>query len=548
MEASAQDQSCITLKVSDEGRKLLATYTPAPGRTLDRDLLHKAVFSQGFGEFTLSDESISAFLTAGEAATLPVTAEIGEKQEAHLDLEVSKDQMEARLNVHAASGVRITGETVMAFLARNGIVHGILDGMVSQVAKTGHADRILVAQGTPPQPGEDSRFESLIPEMQEQKPQVNEGETADYRNLGDIVSVSLGDPLMRRLRPTAGIPGKDLTGKELPAPDGALLPFAEDMQGVACDVHDPDLIVAAIAGYPVALQNGAQVEPIFRLKRVDLSTGNLHFKGSLEIEGDVSEGMEVTASEGITVGGIVEAARLDAGGDIEVKGGVIGHGKLSLGGTEGRQDAAQLKAGGKVTVQFAENALIRAEGEILVRELAMQSELTSGASIRIGEPGGRKGHLIGGLTRAATLVHAVVIGSHAGVPTLVEVGVDPALNQKLGYVRESLAEKEKLREELEKTLSYVAENPGSMEPGLFKLKERVYAKYQSEIAELNGEMKRLLKRLEVNAQAKVEVERQAFLGVQIRIGSSQLHLEEDLMTPVFTLGEEGITSNCEKSQ
>jgi uncharacterized protein (DUF342 family) len=264
----------------------------------------------------------------------------------------------------------------------------------------------------------------------------------------------------------------------------------------------------------------------------------------VEIAGDVSEGMEVSASERITVGGIVEAARLEAGGDIEVKGGVIGHGKLALGASEGRQESAQLKSGGRVTVQFAENALIIAAAGLTVRELAMQSELVSGTAITVGEPGGRKGHIIGGLCRAATLVHAVVIGSHAGVPTVIEVGVDPSINQKLGFVKETLEEKGGRLAELTKTLAYVRENPGSMEPGLLQLKERVYAKLQGEIAELTGEKKRLQKRMEINAQARVEVERDAFLGVLVRIGGATLQIEDDLVGPTFSLGADGVEVTC----
>ena len=375
--------------------------------------------------------------------------------------------------------------------------------------------------------------------MCREAPRLLEDGTADYRNLGDIFSVTLGDPLLRRIPPSRGFPGCNLAGRELPATDGCEVPFAENLTGVACDLHDCDLMIAAISGLPVLVPRGVVVEPVLRLKRVDLSTGNLNFKGSLEIAGDVSEGMEVSATEQILVGGVVEAARVRAGGDIEVRGGVIGHGHLP------QQDAAepkmaQLGAGGSVTVQFAENALISAAGEILVKELAMLSELTSGSSIRVGEPGGRKGHIIGGVSRAVSLVHAAVLGSCAGVPTVIEVGVDPALNRKLECVQEALAEKTRLMEELAKTLSYLKEHPGSMEPGLAQLKERVYQKYQGEVAELTGEKKRLQKRMEIKAQARVEVEREAFLGTQIRIGGQTLQVEEDLSAPTFTLGRQGI--------
>ncbi|TGU74010.1 DUF342 domain-containing protein [Geomonas terrae] len=537
------DGTGLALQLTPDGQSLQAQFTPlVQRRTLEVGQLQEALLELGFGELFVPPEALEQLLQKCAVTPLGFTQRIGERRDATLAVQLSDDAMTATMTIQPACGGRtVTLEEVEKELARLGVVCGILYDEIRDALAAGKASRLVIAQGTPPAPGEDSQFISLIPEMAAQIPQLSENETADYRNLGDIVSVGLGDPLMRRTRPTQGIPGVNLLGVNLPATDGVDIPFAENLTGIACDLEDGDLLVAAISGYPVIVPRGVIVDPVFKLKRVDLSTGNLHFKGSLEISGDVCDGMEVAATENITVGGLVEAARLKAGGDIVVLGGVIGHGHAIPGRMVSRQEMAQLEAGGTVTVQFAENAAITAGGDITIGELAMQSDLTSGGSILIGERGGRKGHIIGGLCRAASLVHAVVIGSHAGVPTVIEVGVDPALNRKLEMVQEALAEKQRQMDELTKTIAYVQENPGSMEPGLFNLKQRIYTKYQGEIAELTGEKKRLQKRMEINAQARVEVEREAFLGAQIRIGSSVTQIEEDLTSPTFTLGEEGIT-------
>jgi len=544
---SELEGSGLLLQLDPDGEKLLAVFTPTVGRrSLDTAALRRAAALEGCGELYLPEDSLEELLKRCEVSPIHFTLQVGERRNASCAVSVSDDFMTATLSITpACGGRRVTREEVLKELADRGVVSGIMEEEIDAAVAAGQASRQQIAAGTLPCPGEDSQFVSLIPEAREMVPLVSDDQnTADYRNLGDLVSVSLGDPLMRRTPPTPGLPGQNLLGITFPTSDGCEIPFADNLTGVACDLHDCDLLLAACSGFPVLVPRGMMVEPVFKLKRVDLSTGNLHVKGSLEIAGDVSEGMEVTATEGITVGGIVEAARLEAGGDIEVKGGVIGHGKLFLGKNEGRKEAAQLKAGGRVTVQFAENALIIAGAEITVRELAMQSELTSGTSITVGETGGRKGHIIGGLCRAATLVHAIVIGSHAGVPTVVEVGVDPSLNQKLGFVKDTLDEKGGRLEELTKTLAYVRENPGSMEPGLLQLKERVYAKLQSEVAELAGEKKRLQKRMEINGLARVEVERDAFLGVQVRIGHSTLQVEDDLVGPTFRLGPDGVEFSC----
>ena len=542
MENNILDGTGLTIELSPDGRSLLAQFTPLTGRrALTADGLREAIETLGYGELFIAPDALEALLQKSAVSPTGFSLQIGERRDATLAVQLSDDAMSASMTIQPAyGGHRINQEEVERELSRLGVVCGILYDEIKAALEAGEASKRVIAQGTVPVPGEDSQFISLVPEMATQMPQVTEDDTADYRNLGDIVSVSLGDPLLRRTAPTAGVPGMNLLGGELPAADGVDIPFAENLTGIACDLKDCDLLLAAISGYPVIVPRGVIVDPVFKVKRVDLSTGNLHFKGSLEISGDVSEGMEVTATEGIVIAGVVEAARVKAGGDIVVQGGVIGHGRATPGQMVSTQEMAHLEAGGSVTVQFAENASITAGGDIVIRELAMQSELSSGGSIFVGEKGERKGHIIGGTCRAVTLVHAVVIGSHAGVPTVIEVGVDPALNRKLETVQETLAEKQRQIEELTKTLAYVKENPGSMETGLFNLKQKVYAKCQGEIAELVGEKKRLQKRLELNAQARVEVERDAFLGAQIRIGSSTLLIEEDLTAPTFALGEEGI--------
>uniref|UniRef100_C6E0C9 Flagellar Assembly Protein A N-terminal region domain-containing protein n=1 Tax=Geobacter sp. (strain M21) TaxID=443144 RepID=C6E0C9_GEOSM len=542
MQSNRLEGTGIAFKLSPDQRVLTASFTPVVNkRGISLEQLQEAIAEEGYGDLFISQDALGQFLKKWEVSPMAFSLQIGERRDATLAIQIPDDMMQAVMTIQPAyGGRRITVEEVEQELAARGVVCGILYDEIRCAVEAGEASKLVIAAGTPPVPGEDTQFISLIPEITAQAPRVSDDDTADYRNLGDIVSVSLGDPLLRRTHPTTGIAGMNLLGVELPTTDGVELSFAENLTGIACDLTDCDLLIAAISGHPVIVPRGVIVDPVFKVKRVDLSTGNLHFKGSLDIEGDVLEGMEVSATQDINVGGIVEAARVKAGGNIVVSGGVIGHGKGAQGKVENRKEMAQLEAGGSVWVQFAENALINAGGEIVVKELSMQSELTSGSSITVGEKGARKGHLIGGVCRAVSLVHAVVVGSHAGVPTAIEVGVDPALNKKLEIVLDALAEKGRLIEELAKTLAYVRENPGKMEPGLLALKERIYAKYQAEIAELNNEKKRLEKRMEINAQARVEVERDAFLGTQIKIGSTALQIEEDLTNPTFALGENGI--------
>ncbi len=78
-------------------------------------------------------------------------------------------------------------------------------------------------------------------------------------------------------------------------------------------------------GLPRVVDNGATVDEVFTVKNVDLSTGHIIFKGSVVINGDVTEGMKVIAGGGRVYKGFVEGTLIEAGGDINVGGSIIGH-------------------------------------------------------------------------------------------------------------------------------------------------------------------------------------------------------------------------------
>lgn len=454
---------------------------------------------------------------------------------------VDPDMMSAYVTiVPGEGGTSVTSDEVVQALTGAGVITGILHDEIEKAVHEGEVIKRMVAAGRPPQPGEDSQFISLIPEMRERCPLADEEGNVDYRNIGGIISVKPGDPLLRRTSPTKGVPGENLQGALLPASDGIDIAFAPNLSGTAPAPDDSDLLLAAISGLPVLIDRGIIVEPVLKVKTVDLSSGNLHFTGAIDISGDVKAGMEVTATGDIIIGGVVESAKVEAGGNIEIKGGIIGQKEVRNDRGELNTDIAHVRAQGSISAQFAEHALIHAGQDVMIREVAMKSDITAGNSITVGEKGMRKGHIIGGVCRAATLVHAIIAGSPANVPTRIEVGVDPAINEKLSAVKQQLADKEKRQEEIDKTLTYIRENANKVDPGMAALKEKVHSLLQSEIAELNRQKKRLQKRLELVNNAKVEVDSSVYFGVQIMVGDKMLTIEDDLQSKTFSRGEDGI--------
>jgi uncharacterized protein (DUF342 family) len=518
----------LDFQLSADSTKLLAVYTPIAGNSsIDDCSIKKTLDAQGFSNLFLLNNACAELANKINAATGPFTMEMGEKRDGAFSLNISPDFMTVSLTMTPPYGGRaVTSDDIYNALREKGIVSGIQHESIKAATSACRAMNEPIAVGSPPLRGNDGRLLSLIPEMKEHCPHLDDDSSIiDYRDLGGIVNVRPGDPLMRRIPPEEGTPGENVKGAPVPGIPGNDVRFAAELSGAELSPDDSDLLIAAIGGKPVIVSNGVIVEPTVKIKNADMSTGNIAFEGTIIVSGDIAAGMEVKASGDIIVGGMVEAAMLEAKGNVEVKGGII---------------SANVHAKGSITARFAEKARLQAEGDITLRELSMQCELKAGGRIVIGEQGLKMGHIIGGVSRATRLVHAMVLGSSAGVATRIEVGVDPDAKERLAEVRLQLEKKHKEAEETAKTLAYVKIRPQCLDAGTVRAKEKLSLHLQSEIAELTGQKRRLEKRLEPLDHARIEVERTVHDGVQVVIGDKMLTVDDDLENVTFHIEEDSI--------
>jgi uncharacterized protein (DUF342 family) len=157
---------------------------------------------------------------------------------AHLQIDpVSKD-----------SAFTMTVEDLIGILKQAGVVHGIKnDQLAKQVTSLVVGKRIEVARGTPPQKGEDAKFDLLFEANVSKAPVVGADGYIDYKNLNIIRNAVVGQPLAKKIPPQKGESGMTVTGEEvqgLPGKDRAL------PKGKNTDVSpdDPDLLVATETG------------------------------------------------------------------------------------------------------------------------------------------------------------------------------------------------------------------------------------------------------------------------------------------------------------
>lgn len=242
-----------------------------------------------------------------------------------------KDQFPAgRLQLEGEEVVQalpaLTREDLLAELKRQQVVFGVDEEAVRQACASTEAGEIVVARGQPPQPGEDGRVECLFSTAVADRVEVGEEERVDYREMMVRTSAAIGDLLAVKVPPRPGKPGKTVTGKVISPPEPR---DVELVAGKGTEVIDGLRCIAREEGRPQLrqLRGRALIDIIPVLLHqgdVDLSSGNLKFKGGIHITGNVTETMQVAASQDVEIGGDVTQATVNAGGSIIVRRNCIG--------------------------------------------------------------------------------------------------------------------------------------------------------------------------------------------------------------------------------
>ncbi|QSX33108.1 DUF342 domain-containing protein [Shewanella avicenniae] len=358
-------------------------------------------------------------LAAQDEGKTKQSFKIAERRDAQIILETSNDKMQATMTIVAAWGGRtVQLPDVLHHLKKEGISMGLsrlkIEAMLKkvQVLKPGESVSSVIAHGKAAVNGTHAKIERKVPLARERllHPQEREDGTVDMRNLGSVVMVAPNDLLMVKIPATEGSKGYTVLGEVLPATAGKDLPLMAG-DGTHLDPADPNKLIATVAGQPVETGSGMQVDDVLQIKNVDVGYGNVEFKGSILISGDVCEGMQVRSSGDITVMGFVESAVLEAEGDITVSKGVLGR---QLGGNE---LSTKLIAQGQISAQFVQYSDLKSHSNILVTKQLLHSKSDAQGTITVSDTSGRRGDLIGGTAYAEKGICAVTIGATADTKT-----------------------------------------------------------------------------------------------------------------------------------
>jgi uncharacterized protein (DUF342 family) len=325
-----------------------------------------------------------------------------------------KMSVEVELCPSKGGGKKLAIDEIKSGLRAERVAYGIKDDAITKnIAKaetTGIAQKgVIIAEGLAPIDGGDSEIKLLFnPEPVFEDFKILPDGRVDYRKQMTVEIVKQGALLATVSDAKKGIEGKDVFGNSVKAKEGdSKVLYA----GTNVEKSKDGLqFLAGRDGQPVLNKNILNVFPLFNIPGdVNFNSGNVQFDGNVTIQGSVLPGFEVKASGDIFVMNSVDSGNLDAGRDIKVFGGIFG-------GAE-----TLVKCGRNLVVSHLQNALVEAQGDVIVRDSAVHCKIFSTGSVVLREG---KGTLVGGTVHALRSVDAKVIGSPMGTKTEITVGHD----------------------------------------------------------------------------------------------------------------------------
>ncbi|MDK2836465.1 MAG: uncharacterized protein PWP21_1242 [Thermosediminibacterales bacterium] len=453
------------------------------------------------------------------------------RDDSRVELRITKDRLKAYITVIPSKGGKhIHIEKLYDTIKKNNIKFGIKQENLEKIVNEKiYNKEILIAEGIEPQNGKDGKIEYYFNNEKIIRPKIDEKGRVDFFNLNLVENVTTDQLLAVKIPPTQGVSGRNIFDEEIKAKPGKdpIIPLGKNVYLS----EDKTKCFASIDGQ-VQITNGKiSVYPVFEIKgNVDPSTGNIDFVGNVIVRGNVLTGFKVTAKGDVEIYGVVEGAYISSGGNILLRRGVQGH------------DKAIIKASGNVLAKYLEHCNVEADGDIIVSDAIMHSNVSCGKRLQVS---GRKGLIVGGLIRAADEVSAKNVGSPMATFTQIEVGVNPVLKEKFLKIKSELEQQKSNLEKTEKAIDL-----------LTKLKEKKLLTKEKEnlLEKLEKTKKHLSEQIYLNEKSyeelyqeinnldrgKIKVTETVYPGVKVTIGNISMKIKETIKNVVLYKADEQI--------
>lgn len=411
----------------------------------------------------------------------------------------------------------MTFEEIYRELKDKKVTDGIIDSAIRRhLENPEYCKNIIIAKGVAPVNGHDAEIQYKFNVDRKAKPRLNEDGTVDFHQLDNINHVKKGDVLAVLIPEDPGIPGEDVCGNKI-APVKIKRYTLKHGKNIELS-EDGFTMYSCVDGHVFLEGDRVFVSDNYEVPAdVDNSTGDIEYNGSITVKGNVRTGFSLKAEGDIEIFGVVEGANIEAGKDVILHRGIQGMSK------------GVIKAQGNVISKFIESANVKAGGYIET-DSVLHSDISAKGDIYVR---GKNGSIIGGNTRSSVLIEAGTIGSPMGTSTSVEVGTDPAIKDRVSYLKKTISEKSEEKEKLDKVLAVLRKKKemGILEEEkvpLIASTTKTVIMLDSQIKTMTKEFDSLQSELDSNNAAVIRVTKDIYPGTKVSISEDYILIHEHL--------------------
>ncbi len=423
-------------------------------------------------------------------------------------------------------GNMVTAEDIYDALEKRGIVVGInQEAITDMIKKRRMNEKILIAEGTPAEAGENGWYEFFVRLDLPRIPAPLPDGGVDYVNIEAFEMVDEGEKIAVYHPAQKGVDGQNVFGEVLHANKGI---EKKPLKGQGFTIAPDGVTYLSRLNGKFEYLNGRIIISNMIVVREDVTavTGKLEVDGSVHVIGSVYSGGYISATGDIIIEHNVQAGRLIAGGNIMIKKGSCSKNDCFIeakGEVSGSFfEAANIEAGGNVRANYIMNSNINTMGKVIVS--------------------GSKGMLLGGKACAVMGVDTFNLGNKSHIKTYLEVGRNKLYDKKQAMFTEKreqiLSELSMLEEKWHKILQEFPPDKEQAETLIKKLNATIVAK-DHELADLDADISKLTNLTDQDMKA-VYVRGNAYEGSIIEINTFKYMLPANVSRVIFKLRNKNV--------
>jgi uncharacterized protein len=193
---------------------------------------------------------------------------------------------------------------VLAELDKLNVIHGFNHIEIMDAVNAVVPGDYIIVSGTKPKEGTHGKYELLVKTDRMKGPQERSDGTMDFREVQYIPAVNQGQVIAVIHPPVPGVPGVSVFNTPIP-PEQTYPLIVQTGKGTAL-IEGGQKVVATEKGRPMVEQRGllakfSIIPKLVHYTDVNISSGNIRFKGDIDILGSVEEGMVVEADGHIQI-------------------------------------------------------------------------------------------------------------------------------------------------------------------------------------------------------------------------------------------------------